>query len=326
MPWPPAKFQLCRIGREGGTHQIKLFLLTSRVCTVIVRINIQRLAKPVPLDMLPFLRRATMPVFYMSFDSLNPSGSESPDQCHPPQNTEVRPETPVGQNEASSGFVTEADFAQFKTTPPTPPEGLGHSGASCTDTAAPRDQAPQTPPGAAGHSGAQSDSNPKAEAQSYENYNPDGSYFYDTEEDKEFTAQFNLTDKQFRAIEVAVQGYSDQFIAKFLNVNRKTIWRWKTQDAEYRRAFAAARAALHNTVTDLYHDTLLKATKTLRAFLDDRDNDNNRFRAAQTLMNMAGSFRFPAPKEEPEPEDDELPMPVVIRKHWSEVINEQVNP
>jgi len=118
-----------------------------------------------------------------------------------------------------------------------------------------------------------------------------------------------LSDLQMRAIEMTVDGLQDTYIADALNINRRTLWRWKKQDLDYQRALADARAYLHNAVTDRYHSTLLKATNILDQFLYDEANDNNRFRAAKALLNMSGTFRYPLPKNEPQAPNNDMPMP-----------------
>jgi hypothetical protein len=100
----------------------------------------------------------------------------------------------------------------------------------------------------------------------------------------------DLTDIQIRAIELAIQGLNDSQIAETLSISRKTIWRWKTFDENYRQVLTECRAQAHGYATDRYQVLLIRATSVLAEFLSDT-NDNNRFRAAQVLLNMAGCFR-----------------------------------
>lgn len=52
--------------------------------------------------------------------------------------------------------------------------------------------------------------------------------------DGDFFPEYNLDEVQFRAIELTVQGLGDVQIAEMLSINRRTLWRWKTLDEDYR--------------------------------------------------------------------------------------------
>jgi hypothetical protein len=100
----------------------------------------------------------------------------------------------------------------------------------------------------------------------------------------------NLTEVQLRAVELTVQGLSDIQIAEMLSVNRKTLWRWKTFNDEYRQTLASARSQLHASAADRSQNLLFRATAVLAKFLEDA-SDKNRLRAAQILLQTAGRFR-----------------------------------
>jgi len=102
--------------------------------------------------------------------------------------------------------------------------------------------------------------------------------------------ELNVTDIQMRAIELTVQGLGDVQIAQILSITRKTLWRWKTFDENYRQVLTEARSQAHAFATDRYQALLLRATGVLAKFLEDTQEDN-RFRAATVLLNMAGCFR-----------------------------------
>ena len=126
----------------------------------------------------------------------------------------------------------------------------------------------------------------------------------------------NLTEVQLRAIELAIQGLNDSQIAETLSINRKTVWRWKTFDENYREVLVECRAQAHAYATDRYQVLLIRATSVLAEFLGDT-HDNNRFRAAQVLLNMAGCFRpqtkFVASTTS-NPNDDPWPEPMLPPK------------
>ncbi len=77
----------------------------------------------------------------------------------------------------------------------------------------------------------------------------------------------------------------------------------------YRRVLANARIQLYSAATDRYQILLGRATSILAKFLDD-PAEQNRFRAALALLNMAGCFRPLSPKYFPPapPPDDSQPL------------------
>jgi hypothetical protein len=135
---------------------------------------------------------------------------------------------------------------------------------------------PTTPPGETGHSGT-------------------------SEDDFEF---FTLTDQQFRAIELTVKGNSDISIAQELDIDRKTLWRWRTFNDQYRTVLSNSRIERRANTIDRYQVLLDKATSILIQFLSD-PNDKTRLRAANAILNMAGCFQplnpthFPISRPEP---------------------------
>ena len=107
----------------------------------------------------------------------------------------------------------------------------------------------------------------------------------------------NLSEVQLRAIELTVQGFNDTNIADQLSLNRKTLWRWKTFNEDYRQALTSARTQLNGSAADRCQNLLFRATAVLAKFLDD-SSDKNRLRAAQILLQTAGRFR-PTPERQP---------------------------
>jgi hypothetical protein len=99
----------------------------------------------------------------------------------------------------------------------------------------------------------------------------------------------DLDNRQLHAIELMVQGLNDSRVADILDVQRSTVWRWKTFNVDFRRALADARAHSRATATDRYQGLLIRATDTLGKFLDAPEA-TYQFRAAQIVLSMAGSF------------------------------------
>ena len=75
--------------------------------------------------------------------------------------------------------------------------------------------------------------------------------------DSNIGSNYELSDIQYRAIELTIQGLSDVQIAKMLSIARRTLWRWKTYDDEYRLALSEARSQIHAAVADRYRTLLM---------------------------------------------------------------------
>src|ERR1700722_18021681 len=114
----------------------------------------------------------------------------------------------------------------------------------------------------------------------------------------------DLSDIQFRAIELTIQGLRDTQIAQTLGINRKTLWQWKTQHDDYCQALTIARTQLLATTGDRCQNIAQKATAVLASFLEEHNEPNNRIRSAQILLSAACRFK-PAPeKRQPAPPED----------------------
>jgi hypothetical protein len=119
----------------------------------------------------------------------------------------------------------------------------------------------------------------------------------------------DLTPQQLRSFELATRGVGHVQIAKILRVSRKTLWRWKTFDREYRRVLVKTRLEAHSTNADRYHVLLHKATGVLSKFMED-ESGQNRFQAARIVLAMAGCFKPVLSKAE-HSELDAMPEPDV---------------
>ncbi len=111
---------------------------------------------------------------------------------------------------------------------------------------------------------------------------------------------FDLSERQLLAIDHTLRGVNDSRIAEILDIDRKTLWNWKTFNEDYRRALAEGRAALHAAVIDQLQATAAKALTAVDDLLDDSD-EQTRLRAAQiTLRPLPPSNRsFPTTNTTP---------------------------
>jgi hypothetical protein len=107
-----------------------------------------------------------------------------------------------------------------------------------------------------------------------------------------------VNDLQMHAIELTIRGYRDSEIAESLLIDRKTLWRCKTQDAAYRRTLANTRAEVHANANDRYQPLLQRAVAVMEKMLDNPD-PSKQFRAAHVILTMSNSFRLPQATGEP---------------------------
>jgi hypothetical protein len=130
-------------------------------------------------------------------------------------------------------------------------------------------------------------------------------------------ASIKLSDAQFRAIELTVQGHRDTQIAQTLGLHRRTLWFWKTQNDDYRHALALARTHLLGTTIDRCQNVAQQATLVLASFLDEDNDPNHRLKAAQVLMTNANRFQPLKEKyqpRKPEQVEDDFPPPFLPPK------------
>ena len=97
-----------------------------------------------------------------------------------------------------------------------------------------------------------------------------------------------LSDAQVRAVELMVEGRSNEEIANTLGVDRTTVWRWRTRAdvrAEVRRLQTIRGDWLWQRIERLSAD----AVSTLEDLLADKSLDGSlRLRAAQAALEISG--------------------------------------
>lgn len=101
---------------------------------------------------------------------------------------------------------------------------------------------------------------------------------------------WGLDEIQVYAISMTVSGMNDSQVARELGIERRTIWRWKTANPDYRAALHDARQQKYSTIGDRFNNIAREATDVLTAMLRDA-SAFNRYRAAQALLQMAGRFK-----------------------------------
>jgi hypothetical protein len=128
---------------------------------------------------------------------------------------------------------------------------------------------------------------------------------------------YRLSNAQCRAIELALDGFRWSQIAQFLDISRKTIWRWKTQNPDFRDALASARADRHDFAAERCQSLAQRASSVLARFLED-PADKNRMRAAQLLLQAAARFKQPPEPRRPEADYPNPPLVTPPPDDWPE--------
>lgn len=93
-------------------------------------------------------------------------------------------------------------------------------------------------------------------------------------------------DKQSAAIEMLAVGKSLKLIAQTLEIDPKTLYHWR-QDPDFQAALSERRRDLWASANDRLRGLLDESIDVIERQLRDR-YDRSRFRAAATLLRLAG--------------------------------------
>ena len=113
-----------------------------------------------------------------------------------------------------------------------------------------------------------------------------------------------LTPQQFQAIELVLLGKKDREVADAVGVSRRTIIRWRLQDADFIAELHRRRRELCDGSADRLRRLLDPSIDVLIEFLQSR-YDMHRFRAATTLLRLANVRSVVQVKASPTPSPDE---------------------
>ena len=109
-----------------------------------------------------------------------------------------------------------------------------------------------------------------------------------------------LTDRQLAAIELIASGATDTAVAEALHVNRRSVYRWRVEDPEFRAHLSKRRAELYANSVDRLRAMLNQALNTLEQQISDPYTTTS-LRAARTLLVMARVGSAVAASEQNEP-------------------------
>src|SRR2546423_11003320 len=96
---------------------------------------------------------------------------------------------------------------------------------------------------------------------------------------------FSLNEKQLAAIEMLVVGRSLTSTAKAIEVDRKTLYRWRKDDA-FLEVLNARRREVWGDVVGRLRDLTHPSLEVIAEHLEDR-YDRARFRAASLILRLA---------------------------------------
>jgi hypothetical protein len=134
---------------------------------------------------------------------------------------------------------------------------------------------------------------------------------------------------QQSAIDLLVIGNSDFQVATQLGLHRVTVTRWRLYNHVFQAALNRRRHEVWGTASDKIRQTLNKAVRVFRKQVKS-DNETTAFRAARTLLQLAGSCAFVRPpKPETHPHDPAGILDIAARKmhielHTTDPFNEQL--
>ena len=115
------------------------------------------------------------------------------------------------------------------------------------------------------------------------------------------SAYSSLNDKQKTAVELLAIGKSLGRVARIIEIDAKTLYRWR-QDPTFREALHRRRRELWSDAIDRVRGMVTPSLDIMEQHLTDR-YERIRFRAAQTVLNLASLKKHAA--EAGEPHDDE---------------------
>ena len=102
----------------------------------------------------------------------------------------------------------------------------------------------------------------------------------------------DLSQKQLTAIDLLLQGHSDAQAADALNLDRTTVYRWRTLHAPFRYELQRQRRQLFQHTADRLRALLPTALDALqRVLTDDKADPRLTLRAATTLLRLTSPTR-----------------------------------
>ena len=114
-----------------------------------------------------------------------------------------------------------------------------------------------------------------------------------------YKREHGLTVEQQNAIDLLVQGKSDQETASAVGVNRVTVTKWRLYDVWFQAELNRRRQDLWGTAAERLRAMLPKALAVLESELDDRDRG---LHVAVQVVKLAGLEKLGGPRGESDPD------------------------
>ena len=111
-----------------------------------------------------------------------------------------------------------------------------------------------------------------------------------------------LSSKQWLAIELLAAGKRPTHVARNCGVDRKTLYRWRHEDADFIAELRARRRELFDGAADRLAALLPRAVKVLALHLSDA-SDPASFRAATAILRVANIKELPAADDDDDDAD-----------------------
>ena len=108
-----------------------------------------------------------------------------------------------------------------------------------------------------------------------------------------------ISDRQRAVLELIASGSTDTAAAAAIGVNRRTIYRWRIEDARFREQLDRRRQELYHRATDRLRSMLGNALDVLDKHLADKYAPTA-LRAAQNLLALAAVGKAAVPKKDEE--------------------------
>jgi putative insertion element HTH domain-containing protein len=115
-------------------------------------------------------------------------------------------------------------------------------------------------------------------------------------------AYSSLNDKQKTAVEMLAVGKSLGRVARFIEIDSKTLYRWR-HDPIFRDALHHRRRELWSDAIDRVRGMASTSLDIIEQHLSDR-YERIRFRAAQTVLNLASIKKHAAEAGDPQDDDE----------------------
>jgi Helix-turn-helix of insertion element transposase len=131
-----------------------------------------------------------------------------------------------------------------------------------------------------------------------------------------------LSPQQERAIEMITAGMRETDVARELDVNRTTIWRWRTDDAAFQAALNARRFELWNASAEHLRSLVPAALEAL----EDELRGPRKLRAAAAVLQLAGFKASSTSSVEVRPAGPTTAAGVESRRREDEELADLLNP